>query len=478
MAKELVGYVAEHGDRVYIQAPVTTFSPTDIEIEQFAYATDLGRLKAAAPNPHILWLQGRYVEADNANANGDQWTAGELAIKSLTPMFMPVTVMHDMRTAVGTIADAGLRTPTDHQVPRSRIETALACWQHRFPEVCAEAKLNADQGTLMQSMECISPDYECGVCGALYPRLPNQAERAQWCAHLRGDDLAATDGRRAARILRSVVFTGTGLIFGTRGAKGAYGEAYLEVGAIAELFAKAHHDLDHRVPPRRTNVMDIDDRQYQDLVASKAKGEQAEARVTELTAENATLKTTVETTEATLSETQTKLTAAEAERDAAKETARVAALRDERMGKLGKGFKAKVETMPTTKATLTEQAGTLSDEQWAARLAELSETTGVKHDDDTDPTPADPAAAAAAAGGTPPTTPATPPADPAAAAAAQAQAAADAANPIFANEVLASSGVGTAAAPGDQPTMTPAARRSVVAGLVRPRTPAPAGAAK
>jgi hypothetical protein len=45
------------------------------------------------------------------------WTAGELAIKGLTPMLMPVTVMHDPRTAVGAIADLALRTPEKRQGP-------------------------------------------------------------------------------------------------------------------------------------------------------------------------------------------------------------------------------------------------------------------------------------------------------------------------------------------------------------------------
>jgi hypothetical protein len=130
MGKELVAYVKEHGDHIYIQAPVTLYEPDDQEIAALTYgqqvtaAASLQKLKEQAPNPKILWLQGRYVEADNANRNGDQWTAGDLAIKALTPVLMPITVMHDFRTAVGTIADTTLRLPKDHpDVPRARIET-------------------------------------------------------------------------------------------------------------------------------------------------------------------------------------------------------------------------------------------------------------------------------------------------------------------------------------------------------------------
>jgi hypothetical protein len=149
--------IQEHGDHVYITSPVQLYEPDAAAIEQFAFATDL---RSAAPNPKLLWLRGQYVEADNANSNGDQWTAGDLGIKALTPVLMPITVMHDLRSAVGTIADAKLLTPEKDNVPRARIDTVLAVWEHRFPEVAAEARINASQGTLMQSMECVPLDTE------------------------------------------------------------------------------------------------------------------------------------------------------------------------------------------------------------------------------------------------------------------------------------------------------------------------------
>jgi hypothetical protein len=479
MARELVGYVQQHGDHLYIQAPVVPMRPTDAEIEQFAFAGGVAELKKQAPNPHIVWLQGRYVEADNANSNGDQWTAGELGIKSLTPVFMPITVMHDMRSAVGTIADAALRTPTRDSVPRARIETVLALWRHRFPEVAAEAVVNAEQGTLMQSMECIAPDYECSACGQVFHRLPQDREREFWCAHLTGENVATMGGQRAARILRSVIFTGTGLIFGTRGARGAYPEAYLEVEALAEMFAKAHHDTAHRTPTkprptRRANAMEIEDSKYAELVAKATKGEQAETQVTELRSTVAQRDKTIEEKEAELVAERARTVAVEAERDAAKEEARVATLRDERLASLGKAFRAKIDAMPTAKARLTEQAGKFSDEDWSARLAELSETTGVRHDDDTDPTPETPnaaaAAAAAASGGDAA-------AQAAAAKAAQEQAAQDASNPIFAGADLSASGVGTvtAGAAGTSPVQAASTRQSVARGLMQPRQPVPSG---
>ena len=171
----------EDGDHLYLQTPVQKITPTDAEIEEYAFSS---AVKAKAPNQNIVWFRGRYVEADRANRNGAQWSANELAIKSLTPMLMPVTVMHDPRTAVGTIADVKHLTPQRDGIARPRIDTVLALWGHRFPEAVAEAERNAEAGTLMQSMECYSPWYECSVCHTVFHKLPGGAEQAMWCEHL------------------------------------------------------------------------------------------------------------------------------------------------------------------------------------------------------------------------------------------------------------------------------------------------------
>jgi hypothetical protein len=385
MGKELVAYVKEHGDHIYIQAPVTLYEPGEQEIAALTYgqqvtaAASMQTLKERAPNPKILWLQGRYVEADNANRNGDQWTAGDLAVKSLTPVFMPITVMHDFRTAVGTIADTTLKLPNDHpDVPRARIETALAVWKHRFPDIADEAVVNAQQGTLMQSMECISPAYDCSVCGQVYARLPKQAEREHWCAHLRGE-ATAEDGRAAARILRNVTFTGTGLIFGTRGARGAYPEAYLEVEALAELHARAHSEkaaAKSQRSTRRKNVMEIEDARYAELIAAEEKAKRlpdAEQRASEAEQK-------AEREEAARIKAEGERDEEKKRADKAEETANQAKLRDERLGKFGSAFTAKLDKTETIKARLHKQAATMSDDEWSERVAEVEEALAVKHD--------------------------------------------------------------------------------------------------
>jgi hypothetical protein len=373
---EITAFVKELNDRVYFQSPVTLYDPETTEIESFAFADAVKKL---APNPKIMWLQGRYVEADRANSNGDQWTAGDLAIKQLTPTLMPISVMHDLRSAVGTIADTALRLPSNEKdVPRARLETTLALWAHRFPEIAEEAKINAQQGTLMQSMECVASSYECSHCGKLYQYAVDRSDKDLWCAHLRGEIDETGTVNQGARILRAPTFTGTGLIFGTRGARGAYSEAYLDAEQLAEFHAKAHTDRKKSPKARRQkSVMEIEDKDYQDLVASKTT---AEAKVVELTAQLTEKDKAVEDAEAAKLKAEEERDAEKQRADTAEEQTRVAQLRDDRMGALGAGFTAKLSKLEATNKRVLAQAGTLSDEDWEERVAELEETLSVKRD--------------------------------------------------------------------------------------------------
>jgi hypothetical protein len=365
--------IAEHGDHVYITCPVQIYDPEQAEIETFAFAE---ALKKAAPNPKIAWMRGQYVEADQANRNSDQWTAGELAIKALTPVLMPVTIMHDLRSAVGTIADARLLTPAANSVPRARIDTTLAVWAHRFPEAAEEARINARQGTLYQSMECISPTFECSACGKMHTRGPDW--RKEWDVHVAEHTLSAASGAYAPnRILQSVTFTGVGLIFGTRGARGAMPSAHLEVEELAAMHREAHASTTKVTRPRRTNTVEIEDSKYEALVSARST---AEAQATDLTAKLAEAERKIECLEAAKVKAEEERDQANVKAQEAEEASRIAAMRDERIGGLGGGFRAKLDKLETTAKRVRDQAARLSDEDWEARLVELEETLGVKRD--------------------------------------------------------------------------------------------------
>lgn len=370
-------HVFEDGDRIYLVAPVTPFEVRDEQVDEYAAANPLlADLKRKAPNENLLWLQGNYVEADNPNANGHEWTANELSIKSLTPMFCPVTVMHDPTTAVGVIADVALRTPEADKVPRSRIESVMAIWAHRFPEIAAETMHNYEAGTLMQSMECQAPYYSCGECGQTFHKLAHGAESKNWCAHL-------SESANARRILGGVTFTGTGLIFGSRGARGAYSEANLEV-AVKEEIVAAHQELHERAskPSRKKrSVMDIEQDKYDELMARPTRDELKAATDDrdKLREEKAEAVKAAEAAEIAKKAAEDEVATLTKAKEEAEETARAADLATERTGKLGKAFK---DALPeTVSKRLDEQAKSLSEDDWEARLAELEELTSKKRDE-------------------------------------------------------------------------------------------------
>jgi hypothetical protein len=378
-------HVFERGDKVYLTTPLTIVRPSESEIAEYAFAS---AVKTKAPNENLGWIQGRYVEAGRANLNKAMWLSEELAVKSLTPMLMPVTVMHDPRTAVGTIADCKLMTEGG-----ARIDTILAVWRHRFPEVWDETVHNIENAEMMQSMECYAPDYACSECGQQYVKLAHGAEQSSWCEHLKSE--------QGSRILGNVCFTGTGLIFGSRGARGAYTEAYLEPfeNAIAESHERAHIDGSYRPSEGSNSTMGLVQIEESELANLRQERNEAKTKVDELSVSNRDLTSKVEKAEAEALKEKEGREKAEKDNKELTETAQRTSLKDKRLGSLGEGFMAKLGEF--TRGRLTEAAGSQSDEEWEATLKEKEEMAGVKRDAKKEEggaaDPADPATAAATA---------------------------------------------------------------------------------
>lgn len=369
----------QKGRSFYLVGGVHALHPTNPGAD-YAYGSNLvDALRDRAPNNHIGWLGGHYVSADTPNRNGAMWTSADLAVKSLTPNLMPVTVMHDPELSVGMIADARLLTPEKDGVERASIETALGIWKHRYPEVYEEAMHNLEQGTLAQSMECLSTHYECSVCGESYRQAPNDPTSANSHCSKNCDN--------AARILRNFTFAGSGLIFGSRGAIPGDPDASLEL--LAQEVAEFHQRT--KVPPKvgrdlqpkkRTGVVEINDDKYETLVAQAAKAEKVDQLETDLAA----AKTALEEADKKLVEIEAAKVAAEtAKADLEKKVksfedrANEETLKKDRLGKLGEGFTAKLGEI--AKSRLADRAGKVSDEEWASYLSEIEELVGVKSDE-------------------------------------------------------------------------------------------------
>lgn len=128
--------------------------------------------------------------------------------------------------------------------------------------------------------------------------------------------------------------------------------------------------------------MELEDRDYQALLADQTKARDLEKRVPELEAEAAKvseLERKVEEAEAAKTKAETERDDFKTKVDEAAEESRKTTLAGERFESLGSGFKAKLGKF--TKDRLQEQAKSLSDEEWEARLKEIEETAGVKRDE-------------------------------------------------------------------------------------------------
>jgi flagellar biosynthesis GTPase FlhF len=287
----------------------------------------------------------------------------------------------------------------------------------------------------MQSMECFNPTYSCSETAARSSTSCPAARNARhWCPHLKGDY-----GETAARILERVVFTGVGLIFGTRGKVGADPNAHLELEEVAAAHEEFHERQQHtsstRRPKPKMDEITIPRSQYDELMAAKAKADSADEAASKLA-----------TAEETAAELQRKLDAAEVEKKTAvdekaalqkkvddfEEKANQATLGKERFAKLGSKF---VKALPdAVKTRLEEQAGTLDDDGWDGRLEELAALTNVKADENLDGTEQEP----------------------------------EAGDPEFSREEAAQAGAGAGAGGASTPTPSEdTRRRSVVAGLYK-----------
>lgn len=108
------------------------------------------------------------------------------------------------------------------------------------------------------------------------------------------------------------------------------------------------------------------------LDAAVERAEAAEAKVSTLETEKAAA-------EKAKADAEEAKEAAEKKVSDAEEKAAAANLKTERLDALGEGFKAKLGAK--TKERLTEQAGTMKDDEWKSRLEELAEAYGVKPDE-------------------------------------------------------------------------------------------------
>lgn len=155
-------------------------------------------------NPSLKWIVGNYVEADNANDNGQYWTLDDLRLKGATVNHSPMNMAHDAAQIVGTYVASEMIYPSSASQP-PYIETLAAMWKYYFPEQYDKIEEAFAEGTLFQSMECIADTVTCvGTEAACNQTFAYTGPWGGYCDHIASGE--------SYRQLNNPTFVGGGLI--------------------------------------------------------------------------------------------------------------------------------------------------------------------------------------------------------------------------------------------------------------------------
>lgn len=114
------------------------------------------------PNNGIKWVLAKYVEADNANSNGQYFSLDDLRIAQPTVNHSPMNIDHHQNEIVGTWTSSELLYPTDSSsIINPYVEVLGAYWKHYFPDRLADVESAFNSGMLYVSMECFGDTVTC-----------------------------------------------------------------------------------------------------------------------------------------------------------------------------------------------------------------------------------------------------------------------------------------------------------------------------
>jgi hypothetical protein len=202
------GFLTEVGGRVILTAPAST-SFEGLPKELASRWSEM-----ASGSDHMMWLQGRFVEAEQANRNGAFWSTADLQFGSMSVNHGPLNWLHQEKTVIGTIADNALIQPEaitaeqayyngtittntanallDTVMPRPYLAAASAVWKWVHPDKVAAIENAYEQGKLFYSMECIGRAIACTTdgtregCGKEFDYVTAMVSPEKTCEHIAG----------------------------------------------------------------------------------------------------------------------------------------------------------------------------------------------------------------------------------------------------------------------------------------------------
>lgn len=228
------GFLTEVAGRVILTARADTLTEAGDLPPELAERWE----KAATGNPYMMWLQGRFVEAEKANRNGAFWSTDDLQFGEMSVRHGPLNWLHEDKTVIGTIADNALIHPaasttlpnvasmnvpgwhrdearlgyqtgngfiTDEQIvhqssqfaslfeqPAARpyMAAVSAIWKWVHPDKVQAIESAADQNRLYYSMECVAREMSCQSdetregCGKSYDYVTAMLSPEKCCEHI------------------------------------------------------------------------------------------------------------------------------------------------------------------------------------------------------------------------------------------------------------------------------------------------------
>jgi hypothetical protein len=136
-------------------------------------------------NPAIKWITGKYVEADNANSNGQYWSLEDLRLSQATILHSPMNISHRANNIVGTFVASEMMYPAQGEA-NPYIETLGAYWKYYFPDELQYIEDAFAEGSLYQSMECVAESVTCAGplgCGETFAYTGPMAQN--YCEHIK-----------------------------------------------------------------------------------------------------------------------------------------------------------------------------------------------------------------------------------------------------------------------------------------------------
>ncbi len=114
--------------------------------------------KAMVDNDAYKWVRGRFVEADNANRNGQMWSHDDLVMAKPSIQYSPMNMLHQAKNIVGAFVDTELVYPEadQAQVSNAYIEALGVFWKFYHPEAYSAVQQAHQEGKLFYSMECVA----------------------------------------------------------------------------------------------------------------------------------------------------------------------------------------------------------------------------------------------------------------------------------------------------------------------------------